>query len=240
MRLSLRFRRKEPALAVGGRQKKSLLLVALALAVAAGAAVYAALNGIYQPANVVVAARNLEPLQKIEAKDVKVVQVAKRDKHPSAFSDPRQVVGAFTKMPLVAGEPVLVEKIVRNPDKMLEVYGTAGPEDTVIVLKSNQASWPETLKDGDYVSIVAAYPDRVEDLARGARVVHNPGSWSPVGEIKALKKAEAGSSGGEILLMLNREDAKKVLQAAVSAKGLHVLPETSAELERMGKKNAGK
>lgn len=226
-----RLERRETGIAKR-RGKNPFLLLAVCLSVAAGVAVYSAFASVYQPAEVVVAAKDLEALHKIEAEDVKVVQVSRRDRHPSSVSDPKSVVGAFTAAPVVAGEAILEKKIIRDPDKMLETFGSAGPNDTVLMLKSGQVSWPNTIKGGDYVSVVAVYPDRVEDLARSVRVAKSSSPLPVIGELKSAKEAEARPTS-EIFLVLDREAAKKVLQATVSAKAVHILPETASAIEKM-------
>jgi Flp pilus assembly protein CpaB len=192
--------------------------------VAAGA-VYWTFSSVYQPVPVVVAAKDLEAGKQIGSGDVKVVSVSRRDAHPKALRDLRQAVGAYTRMPLVAGEPVLAEKIIRNPEQMAGVYGVMGPEDTLISLKSTQVSWPKVLRDGDVVSVVAVYPEEgVREVARGARVVSASRTAPIVGDLKNVSQGEP-SGTSEIMLALPREEAKSVLGAVATAKAVYLLPE---------------
>lgn len=205
-----------------------LLFIALLTGILAAAGVYAVFSSVYQPAQVVVAARNVEPLKKIGPGDVKVVTISKRDLHPRAMTQLGQAIGAYTRIPLVEGEALFPEKLIRDPGQAVEVYGTMKPDQTLITLKSSQVSWPDVLRDGDFVSAVAVYPDRVEEVAEGVKVVHNSKPLSVIGELQSAREAEARPTS-EITLLLDRESAKRILLATVSAKLVYLLPETPRE-----------
>ncbi|MCG0278219.1 MAG: SAF domain-containing protein [Thermanaeromonas sp.] len=202
-----------------------LLLIALLTGILAAAGVYTAFASVYQPAQVVVAARNVEPLKKIGPGDVKVITISKRDLHPRALTQLGQAIGAYTKMPLVEGEVLFPEKLVRDPSQAVEAYGTMKPDETLITLKSSQVNWPDILRDGDFVSALAVYPDKVEEVATHARVVHNSKPLPILGELQSAREAEARPTS-EITLLLNREEAKKILMATVSAKLVYLLPQS--------------
>lgn len=205
-----------------------LLFIALLTGILAAAGVYAVFSSVYQPAQVVVAARNVEPLKKIGPGDVKVVTISKRDLHPRAMTQLGQAIGAYARMPLVEGEALFPEKLIRDPGQAVEVYGTMKPDQTLITLKSSQVSWPDVLRDGDFVSAVAVYPDRVEEVAEGVKVVHNSKPLPVIGELQSAREAEARPTS-EITLLLDRESAKRILLATVSAKLVYLLPETPRE-----------
>ncbi|KYH30753.1 SAF domain-containing protein [Neomoorella mulderi] len=205
-----------------------LLLIALLTGILAAAGVYWAFAGVYQPAEVVVAARNVEALKQIGPADVKVITVSKRDRHPRALTQVSQAVGSYTRMPLVAGEALFPEKLVRDPGQVVEAYGAMKEDETLITLKSSQVSWPDILQDDDTVSVVAVFPDRVEEVAGKARVVHNSKPLPILGELQSAREAEARPTS-EITLLLSREDAKKVLLATVAAKMVYLFPESPGQ-----------
>ncbi|MGI9951442.1 SAF domain-containing protein [Moorellaceae bacterium AZ2] len=202
----------------------SLLLAALLVGLVAAGAVYWTFTSVYDPVPVVVAARDLEAGKQIGSADVKVSHVSRRDAHPKALKDLKEVVGTYTRVPLTEGEVVLSGKIIRNPEQMIGIYGILGENDTIITLKSSQVSWPKVLRGGDLVSVVAVYPEGVREVTKRARVVNMNEVTPIIGELKNVAQGQAANSS-ELLLALSREEAKKVLGAVVSAKAVYLLPE---------------
>lgn len=214
------------------KQKRGpLWLIAVLVSALAGLGVYYAFMSVYQPVEIVVAAKELKPMQKIEQADVKLQSISKRDLHPKMATSVKSVVGAYTTMPLTEGEPILSTKVVRSPGNMVETYGTLKPNETIVVLKSSQVSWPDVIREGDMVSAVAVYndknTDRGVDVARNIRVVSSSRPLPVVGELKSAKDAQARPTS-EITLLMDREDAKKLLYATVNAKSVSLLPETNS------------
>lgn len=223
----LRLKRLSREAGAAGR-KGPLWAVAVVVSVLAGLGVYYALVGVYQPVNVVVAARDLKPMQKIGPSDVRLQAVARRDFHPKMVVSLDGAVGAYTVMPLTEGEALFSTKVIRNPGNMVEAYGTLRPNETLIMLKSGQVSWPDVIRDGDIVSAVAVYSDknsdRAVDVAGNIRVVSSSSPLPLLGDLKSARDAQARPAN-EITLLMDREDAKKLLYAVVNAKSVSLLPE---------------
>lgn len=224
-----RLRFKSLSRKAGAPGKKGpLWAVALMVSALAGLSVYYALVGVYQPVNVVVAARDLQPMQKIGPSDVRLQAIARRDYHPKMIASLDSVVGTYTGMPLAGGETLLSTKVIRSPGNMVEAYGALKPNETLIVLKSGQVSWPDVISDGDIVSAVAVYSDknsdRALDVAGNIKVVSSNRPLPLLEDLKSARDAQARPTS-EITLLLDREDAKKLLYAAVNAKSVSLLPD---------------
>lgn len=207
-----------------GQQRLSAVkLVAVALSILAGAAVYYALVQLYQPVPVVVASRDIDAVKSIKGPDVVVVQVAKRDRHPKAFTDPRQVVGSYSAVAIFRGQQVIAPQVVRDPGKMVAEMLKMKADETFISLRSSEASWPAVLKSGDLVTVVGVFPDTgAQDIAVG-RVVTAAGS-SVAQDIKSLREAEVAASASLITLAVKVDGAKRILDALKTAKGVYLLP----------------
>lgn len=198
-------------------------VIALALSVLAGVAVYYALTQLYTPVPVVVAARDVGAVETIDPVDVAVTKVAKRDRHPQAFVDPRQVLGSYAAVNIFRGQQVIAPQVVRDPGKMVAEMLSMKADETFVTLKSQEASWPPVLKSGDLVTVVAVFPDgEVRDVAVG-RVVTAAGS-SVVQDIKSLREAEAKSSQTTVTIATKVDQAKMILAALKQSKGVYLLP----------------
>lgn len=221
--------RKKPLVSMpqmpGQKKKKPVrgFAVAATLSLIAGFTVYYVLYSVIKPIPVVVAVRDIPALSQVKADDVKVTTIGMAYRHPQAFNSAGEVVGAYSTGPIYAGEQVIRPMLIRNPGQMVEGYNSLRSDETLLTLKADRVSWPPVLRDGDYVAVVAVYADRVEDVARKVRVATQTVPTPVVGNIAGAAQGQAPTS--KITLLLNREDAKRVILATVTAKQVYLLPE---------------
>jgi pilus assembly protein CpaB len=103
------------------RMMNGSVLLALVLALAGGGAAYVALAGSQVEASadretVVVAARDIAVGTRITAADLREERVAAgQTVFASAAASPGQVTGQYALLPMVAGEPVLLQKVATDP-----------------------------------------------------------------------------------------------------------------------------
>ncbi len=200
-------------------------IIALLLSIAAGFAVYYTLQYYINPAPVLVAARDIKALAKIGPEDVKLTTVGAAYRHPCAASQPDQVVGTYAAGPIYQGTQIISPMVIRNPGQMIKTAGDLKHDETLLTLSANKVSWPAVIRDGDYVSAVAVYADRVEDVVRGVRVASEAAAVPVISDIAGVRDPGGEKASSKITLVLRRDDAMKVLLAMSSSKGVYLLPE---------------
>lgn len=212
---------KIPAL---GGNNSSIRIIAIVLSILAGISVYFAFKQLYEPVPVVVASRSIDGIKQINSSDVTVATVAKRDRHPEAFTSTKQVMDSYSAAPIYQGQQIITPQVVRDPGKMIVESLNMQMDETFLTLKVQDASWPQgILKSGDLVTIMGVYPDiGVIEEAVGRVVTASGGSIAQ--DVKTLRDAETKMSGTEITLSLKVEDAKRVLLAVNKTKGVYLLP----------------
>lgn len=205
---------------------KARIAVILVVALLAGASVYWALLQVYVPVDVIVAARDIKPLEVLKESDLRVTQMAKRDIHPQACLDPSQVLGAYVAVPLTKGEPIFLNKVTRDVGQLSDVLSMKQQE-TFISLQAGKVNWPKILKDGDLVSVVAFYaptetvPSRIEDVAVG-KIAGAVKGTSVIADLQAASQGQVQQDS--VLLAVTQEDARKIVKALNEASALYLLP----------------
>lgn len=194
----------------------------MALSLLAGIAVYWTFLNLYKPVPVVLAAHNIDPLKPIKETDLVVGSTAQRDRHPQAFIDPRQVVGSYSAVSIFKGQQIIAPQVVRDPGKMVVSAQKVGVDETLLSLKSQEASWPPVLRTGDLVTVVAVYPEQTVEIGVGTVVSTSGGSV--VQDIKNIRDAQSQPSGSQIIISMKFEDAKKTVEAVKTAKGVYLFP----------------
>ncbi len=202
-------------------------IIALLLSVAAGFAVYYTIQYYIRPAPVLVATHDIKALSKIGPEDVELTTVGVAYRHPRAASYPEQVVGTYAASPIYQGTQIISPMVIRNPGQMIKAAGDLKRDETLLSLSANKVSWPAVIRDGDYVSVVAVYADRVEDVVRGVRVASEATAIPVISDIAGVRDPGGDKSSSKITLVLRRDDAMKVLLAMSSSKGVYLLPESA-------------
>lgn len=203
--------------------KNAMRILAVAASLVAGFFVYSLFFIIFKPVDVLVATHDLQAVRPINASDVKIIKVPAKARQSGAFNDPRQVLGCYTATPIFKGQQVITKQVVRNPGKMISEMDSMSPDKTIIVLKEQEAEWTPVLKPGDYATVFAAYENgEVREVGWG-KVVSSTGS-SVVQDIKSIKEAQAQPSSKSLLMTVTIEQAKQILSAVKTAKGIYVVP----------------
>ena len=92
---------------------KTKTVVILILALFAGVSVYWALMQVYQPVPVVTAARDIKEIAQLTEGDLRITEMARRDVHPRACTDPSAVYHNTWKGYDVA-QRILADAGIRN------------------------------------------------------------------------------------------------------------------------------
>lgn len=204
-------------------KKNAVRLLAIGTSVVAGLLVYILFFNLYKPVDVVVAVRDLQAVKPITEADVATIKVAAKDRQVDAFVNPQQVIGSYTAVPVFKGQQVIVKQVVRDPGKMVSEMDSMPPDKTIIVLKDQEAVWTPVLKPGDYATVFAVLETgEVREVAWG-KVVSATGS-SVVQDIKNIKEAQSQPSQRTLLLTVTIEQAKQIMSAVKTAKGIYVVP----------------
>lgn len=160
---------------ISGTRLTALILTLVTLVV-----VFWATNKMFVPVDVVVMKKDVPTGQRIESSDLEIVKVAKRDKHPQAFSNVKEVIETEITPPkyaatdLFKGQQLIIPQTTYDPSSLKSALAGIQEDETVLQLNENQAYWPSILRDGDYVMIEAvnAELNYIEELGV-ARVVQD-------------------------------------------------------------------
>jgi len=201
---------------------KTKTVVILILALFAGVSVYWALMQVYQPVPVVTAARDIKEIAQLTEGDLRITEMARRDVHPRACTDPSQVMGQYTLMPITKGEVILTTKVTGDLGRLSDILNMKKNE-TFLVLPAGKVTWPKFLKNNDLVTVVAFYAETSEvvDVAVGKVTTETKGT--PV--IANLQSASQGQVPQDsLILALSIPDAHKVIEAINKASAVYLLP----------------
>lgn len=206
--------------------RSPMKIVAVLLSVLAAISLYYTFNQIYVTVPVVVATKNISVMQEITDADVAVVEVAQRDRHPQAFSDPNEVVKAYSSTAIFKGQQLIAPQITRDLDKMVSEVLEVDETETFIHLSTRNASWPPVLSSGDLVTVIGNYEDGIRDIAVAKVVAAN--KESIISDFAAIRDANVKPTGDDMVLAVKVEDAKTILRAVDEAKSIYLLPRNPA------------
>lgn len=204
-----------------GGKRSPIKVVAVLLSILAAISLYYVLNQIYVTVPVVVATKDISVMTEITNADVTVTEVARRDKHPQAFSNPADVVNAYSASKIFKGQQVIAPQVSRDLDKMTtEALGVDATK-TFIHLTTSNASWPPVLNSGDLVTVLANYEEEIREVAVAKVVAAN--KESIFSDIASIREANVKPTGSDLVLAAKIEDAKKILRATSEA-SVYLLP----------------
>lgn len=201
-------------------------LIAIVLTIVAGFTVYFAFTRAFDPVPVVIARENIEESSAIQSDQLQVVKVARKDFQQGAFQSIADVKGNLAGVTIFAGQQIIEQQLGSDVSK--HVIGNIKPNQTLLTLNTQQAAWPEKLRVGDLVTVVAVYKDskdtgEVRQEAVG-RIVEST-SGSVMRNLKSIQEAQATSPAQtEISFVTDIEAAERVLMATNMAQLVYLMP----------------
>lgn len=202
--------------------------VALILSIAAGLSVLVAFYWLYMPVRVVAPKQDIQAGSVLTEADLDYINLSRRDKHSMAVTDPRQVVGKYARDRLYAKEPVLLQKVTADQKEIMGVAGGLAPGETYVTFMQNEVRWPQGLKEGDSVSVMAVMEDRPPKItAENVAVLKMSGARMDAGQIDQIKNAITNRDGS-ITLVLKWTQLGPLFYDRTQAKELWIVPEHPA------------
>lgn len=202
----------------------TILLGSIIIGIIATVGIYSSVMSFIRPADVVVAAKDIDTMRKITEADVAVKKITARGVHPKAYHDLKSVIGTYPKMPITAGEQVLTNKLVNNPDKVVDAFEALQPDEMILELQeSKNIAFPNLLKKGDYVTFYSVEEDGTKEYGKGSKFISSSGP----NIIHNFNNLSAGKdpTDGKIVVICSREEGKKILNATQKSKLIYVTPE---------------
>lgn len=154
-----------------GNSNKRLMILALLLALATAGCVYVYLNKIKadltlgKTQTVMVAAQNIPAKAVITAEMLKQVAVHTEYVHPQAIFSAKDAVGAITSAPVVKGEQLLKDRMVRENDSAYLAYKVPEGRRAISVNVTEAIGVGFMVQPGDTVDVLATInPDQPTKL----------------------------------------------------------------------------
>ncbi len=232
------------------RRGALLVLVGLALAAAAAAEVRGRLRAseelVGRPVTVVAAARDLHEGALLRSRDLALRRIPVRFAPPSAYADPRFVIGRRLRAPLMRGDPVTVAALADGAasDERARTLGTG--ERLVEVQVAGGAALAGA-EPGTRVDVVVSEATAgggrsallLEALElRSLRPLGSPGAGAPGGSPAEASAAEGGESARLAshlaVLRVTPAQAVKLTAAAVFAREVRLLLRPPGDRRRAG------
>lgn len=156
---------------------------------------------------VVVAANNISENTKINQESVVLKSIPKEAVHPEAITNVEEVIGGIAKIDLVAGEQVLVTKVITDLEKADLAYRI--PEDmrAMSVPTNEIMGVAGHIKEGDSIDIVVTYKninnnENLEEEEEGTTTTYT--------QFQNLKVLAVGSS------VMTEEEKKSTLSGTIT------------------------
>lgn len=200
-------------------------LLAIALSLIAGIAVYLSFTLLFSPASVVIAKNDIPEASLIELNDLEVIKVAKKDLHKDAYTSPEDLVGKISLTPIFKGQQVLNKQI--NLGAGIEDVNPGGfkPHQTMLTLTTQQAIWPAYLNVGDLVTVVSIHSTEGMVIEEAVGKISRPSSTSTLRHLKNLQEAQASSpNDATISFVTDVEGGKQVLLALKTSDMVYLMP----------------
>ncbi|MGE5653007.1 MAG: Flp pilus assembly protein CpaB [Bacillota bacterium] len=154
-----------------GNSNKRLIILALLLALATAGCVYVYLNKIRtdltlgKTQTVMVAAQNIPAKAVITAEMLKQVSVHTEYIHPQAILTAKDAIGAITSAPVVQGEQLLKDRVVRKDDNSYLAFKVPEGRRAISVNVTEAIGVGFMVQPGDTVDVLATInPDQPNKL----------------------------------------------------------------------------
>lgn len=202
--------------------------LAIFFTILAGLAVYLTLHLMFSPVPVIVAKEDIAESTIIEAKELEITKVAKRDAIKGTYSQIEDVAGNISSTPIFKGQQIIDRQINHGAGTEVVTPGEFKPNQTMISLTTQQAVWPTYLKEGDLVTIVAIYQDREVVIEEAVGRIAKSSSTSLTKHVKNLQQAQSSSpTDNYISFVTDIEGGKNVLLALKTSQMVYLMPRHS-------------
>lgn len=197
--------------------------LAIILTVLAGFAVFFSLSSLFNPVPVVVARNDIEESSLIQADQLELKKIAKRDCQKETYRRIEDVAGQVAVGNIFEGQQVISRQL--NGDAGAAVKGVFKPEQTMLTISTQQAAWSSQLQVGDLVTIVAVYSEGSEAREEAVGRIVKPNAGSIVKNLKSAQEAQSVTPNQtEISFVTDIEGAKRVLLALNNSQMVYLMP----------------
>jgi len=195
------------------------------LSIAAGLSILFAAYRLYMPVKVLVPKEDIKAGSVIGENDIGYLTVSRKNMHSMAVTNPGQVIGRYTRDRLYSMEPILSVKLTSDQRDLIGVSGNLERDETYITFKPNEAKWPNGLKSGDSVSVVAVVEGGIPKvIGERIKVLNISGQKTTTGQIDQIKNV-VSSSDNSITLSLKWAQVGPLFYGKTLSKEVWIMPE---------------
>lgn len=199
--------------------------LAIVITILAGFAVYFSFSALFNPVTVVVAAKDIEESSLIQADQLQLMKVAKKDCQKETYQKIEDVAGQVASTHIFTGQQVITKQLKGKGDSDSQMLGNIGPHQTMLTLTTQQAFWSPHLRVDDLITVVAVYPEEAEVREEAVGRITKPTGGSIVRNLKSVQEAQSTSPNQtEISFVTDMEDGKKVLLALKNSQMVYLMP----------------
>lgn len=198
--------------------------LAIVLTVLAGFAVFFSFSTLFNPVPVVVAKHDIEESSLIQADQLEVRKVAKRDCQKGTYKHIEDVAGQVAAGHIFEGQQILGRQL--NQDEAGAVVAdNFKPGQTKLTLTTQQATWSSQLRVGDLVTVVAVYPSEGKVREEAVGRIIKPTAGTIMRNLKTIQEGQSTSPAQtEISFVTDIEGGKRVLLALKNSQMVYLMP----------------
>lgn len=198
--------------------------LAIAFTALAGLAVFFSISALFNPVPVVVAKKDIAESAFIEAEQLEIKKVAKRDCQEGTYQRIEEVVGQVAAGNIFAGQQIISQQLNGQGEA-----GTAAcsfnPGQTEITVNTQQATWSGRLRVGDLVTVVAVYPEKDEVIEAAVGRIVKPTNGTIIRNLKNIQEGQSTSPAQtEITFITDIAGGKRVLLALKTSQLVYLMP----------------
>ena len=199
--------------------------MAVILSAAAGLSILAAAYGLFMPVKVLAPKMDIRAGSVIGENDIGYLTISRKNMHSLAVTNPGQVVGKYARDKLYSMEPILLVKLTSDQRDLTGVSGNLGRDETYITFKPNEAKWPNGLRSGDSVSVVAVVEGGIPRvIGERIKVLNVAGQKNITGQIDQIKSA-VSSNDNSITLSMKWAQIGPLFYGKTLSKEIWIMPE---------------
>ena len=203
--------------------------MAVILSAAAGLSILAAAYGLFMPVKVLAPKMDIRAGSVIGENDIGYLTISRKNMHSLAVTNPGQVVGKYARDRLYSMEPILSVKLTSDQRDLTGVSGNLARDETYITFKPNEAKWPNGLKSGDSVAVVAVVDGGIPRvIGERIKVLNVAGQKTATGQLDQIKSA-VSSNDNSITLSMKWAQIGPLFYGKTLSKEIWIMPEHPAK-----------
>ena len=161
--------------------------------------------------------------------DIGYLTISRKNMHSLAVTNPGQVVGKYARDRLYSMEPILSVKLTSDQRDLTGVSGNLARDETYITFKPNEAKWPNGLKSGDSVAVVAVVDGGIPRvIGERIKVLNVAGQKTATGQLDQIKSA-VSSNDNSITLSMKWAQIGPLFYGKTLSKEIWIMPEHPAK-----------